>query len=103
MVWREPLVWIAGPDYRMDDRRPVRLVMMRPPCIYRGVMTEALDAIGREWVTACTASNLIGIEAAVLGGLGVTVLGKSFVQNGMKILPLLSAGRHSRRRSLRHR
>jgi DNA-binding transcriptional LysR family regulator len=87
VVWREPLVWIAGPDYRMDDRRPVRLVMMRPPCIYRGVMTEALDAIGREWVTACTASNLIGIEAAVLGGLGVTVLGKSFVQNGMKILP----------------
>jgi hypothetical protein len=43
--------------------------------------------IGREWMTACTASNLLGIEAAVLGGLGVTVLGKSFVQNGMKILP----------------
>ncbi|MEZ2131237.1 MULTISPECIES: LysR family transcriptional regulator [unclassified Sinorhizobium] len=87
VIWREPLVWLAGPDYRADNRRPARLVMMRPPCIYRAVMTESLDAIGREWVTACTASNLLGIQAAVLGGLGVTVLGKSFAQNGMKVLP----------------
>ncbi|KAA0693402.1 LysR family transcriptional regulator [Neorhizobium sp. P12A] len=87
VIWREQLVWTANSDYRADDRRPVRLVMRRPPCIYRAVMTEALDVIGREWMTACTASNLLGIEAAVLGGLGVTVLGKSFVQNGMKILP----------------
>jgi DNA-binding transcriptional LysR family regulator len=87
VIWREPLVWLVGPDYRADDRRPTRLVMMRPPCIYRAVMTEALDAIGREWVTACTTSNLLGIQASVLGGLGVTVLGKSFAQNGLQIIP----------------
>jgi len=87
VIWREPLVWIAASNYRNDSRRPARLVMMRPPCGYREVMTEALDSIRREWVTACTASNLIGVQAAVAGGLGVTVLGKSFVQNSMKILP----------------
>lgn len=87
VIWREPLVWLAGPGYDQDDRRPARLVMMRPPCIYRAVMTEALDAIGHEWVPACTTSNLLGIQAAVVGGLGVTVLGKSFAQNGMTILP----------------
>ena len=87
VIWREPLVWLAGPNYRPDDRRPARLVMMRPPCIYRAVMTESLEAIGREWVTACTTSNLLGIQAAVLGGLGVTVLGRSFAQNGLRALP----------------
>jgi DNA-binding transcriptional LysR family regulator len=87
VVWREPLVWIAATDFRNDSKRPAKLVMRRAPCAYREVMTEALDAIHREWTTACTASNLIGVQAAVAGGLGVTVLGKSFVQNGMKILP----------------
>lgn len=86
VIWREQLAWLAGPEYRADDRRPARLVMMRPPCIYRAVMTEALDAIGREWVTACTTNNLLGAQAAVLGGLGVTVLGKSFAQNGLQII-----------------
>jgi DNA-binding transcriptional LysR family regulator len=86
VIWREPLVWIAADHYRVDDGKPARLVMMRPPCIYRAVMTEALDAIHRQWLTACTASNFAGVQAAVLGGLGVTVLGKSFVQSGMKIL-----------------
>ena len=87
VIWREPLAWLAGPDFHPDDRRPARLVMMRPPCIYRSVMTEALDTIGREWVTACTTSNLLGIQASVLGGLGVTVLGKSFAQNGIQVIP----------------
>lgn len=87
VIWREPLVWIAASNFRCDPRRPVRLVMMRPPCPYREVMIDALDSISREWVTSCTASNLLGVEAAVQGGLGVTALGRSFVQNGMKILP----------------
>lgn len=87
VIWREPLVWLAAKDYRNDSTRPARLIMMPPPCAYREVMTETLDAAHREWTVACTASNLIGVQAAVAGGLGVTVLGKSFLQNGMKILP----------------
>ena len=87
VIWREPLVWIAASSFRSDARRPVPLVMMRPPCVYREIMTEALDAIQRDWVAACTATNLTGVQAAISGGLGVTVMGKSFVQHGMKILP----------------
>jgi DNA-binding transcriptional LysR family regulator len=87
VIWREPLVWLAAQSYRSNPASPARLVMMPPPCAYREVMTETLDASRREWAVACTASNLIGLQAAVLGGLGVTVLGKSFLHSGMKILP----------------
>ena len=87
VIWREPLVWIAAANYCSDTRRPARLVMMKAPCVYRDVMTEALDSVHREWITACTANNLIGVQAALHGGLGVTVLGKSFVQSGLKTLP----------------
>jgi DNA-binding transcriptional LysR family regulator len=87
VIWREPLVWLAATNFRNDPSRPARLVMMPPPCGYREVMTETLDATRREWTIACTASNLLGVQAAVAGGLGATVLGKSFLQSGMKILP----------------
>jgi DNA-binding transcriptional LysR family regulator len=87
IIWREPLVWLASADFSNDPSRPARLVMMSPPCGFRKIMTESLDCARREWTIACTASNLVGVQAAVLGGLGVTVLGKAYAQSGMKILP----------------
>jgi DNA-binding transcriptional LysR family regulator len=42
--------------------------------------------VRREWNAACTASSLTGVQAAVAGGLGVTLLGRSFLQEGMQIL-----------------
>ena len=86
VIWREPLVWMAAADYQLDFSRPARLVMLRPPCTYRELMISSLDAVRREWEAACTASSLMGVQAAVAGGLGVTVLGRSFVQEGMQIL-----------------
>lgn len=86
VIWREPLVWLAAADYQPDPARPARLVMLPPPCTYRELMVTALDSLRRDWEVACTASSLMGIQAAVAGGLGVTVLGRSFVQDGMQIL-----------------
>jgi DNA-binding transcriptional LysR family regulator len=86
VIWREPLVWLASANFRNDPSRPARLVMMPPPCGYREIMTETLDASRREWTIACTVSNLIGVQAAIAGGLGATVLGRSFLQSGMRIL-----------------
>jgi DNA-binding transcriptional LysR family regulator len=86
VIWREPLVWMAAADYRLDFTRPAQLVMLRAPCTYRDTMIAALDTVRREWVAVCTASSLMGVQAAVAGGMGVTVLGRSFVQAGMQIL-----------------
>jgi DNA-binding transcriptional LysR family regulator len=86
VIWREPLVWLASADYQLDFTMPARLVMLAPPCSYREMMIAALDSVRREWVAVCTASSLMGVQAAVAGGLGVTLLGRSFVQDGMQIL-----------------
>jgi DNA-binding transcriptional LysR family regulator len=86
VIWREPLVWIAAKDFEIEASRPVRLVMMRPPCAYRAIMIEALASVRREWTSACLASSLIGVQAAVAGGLGITALGTSFLQEGMRIV-----------------
>jgi DNA-binding transcriptional LysR family regulator len=86
VIWREPLVWMASADFQVDFSKPARLVLLPPPCTYRELMISALDSVRREWTVACTASSLMGVQAAVAGGLGVTVLGKSFVQEDMQIL-----------------
>lgn len=86
VIWREPLVWLAAADYEPDFTQPARLVMLAAPCTYRDAMIAALDSVRRDWVAACTASSLMGVQAAVAGGLGVTLLGRSFVQAGMRIL-----------------
>ncbi len=86
VFWREPLVWMASADYRLDFSGPAPLVMLRAPCTYRELMITALDSVRCEWTSVCTASSLMGVQAAVAGGLGITVLGKSFVREGMQIL-----------------
>lgn len=86
VIWREPLVWMAAEDYQPDPAQPVRLVMLPSPCTYRDLMIASLDGVRRDWVAACTASSLMGVQAAVAGGLGVTVLGRSFAQPRMQIL-----------------
>ncbi len=86
VIWREPLVWLAAADDIIDFATPPRLVTLPAPCTYRRVMIDALDGARQSWVAACTASSLMGVQAAVAGGLGITVLGRSFVQQGLKEL-----------------
>jgi DNA-binding transcriptional LysR family regulator len=86
VIWREPMVWFAASDFQLDLDRPLPLVLLQPPCTYRELMFTTLDTARQEWMTACTVSSLMGVQAAVAGGLGITLLGRSFIQDGMQIL-----------------
>jgi len=88
VIWRDQLVWLADSTYEVDLTRPINLVMLRPPCTYRELMISTLDSVRREWVASCTTSSLMGVQAAVAGGLGVSVLGKSFVKSDMRVLDM---------------
>jgi DNA-binding transcriptional LysR family regulator len=86
VIWREPMVWFAASDFHLDLDRPLPLVLLQPPCSYRELMFTTLDTARQAWVTACTVSSLTGVQAAVAGGLGITLLGRSFIQEGMQII-----------------
>jgi DNA-binding transcriptional LysR family regulator len=87
VIWREPLVWIGAASYEHETLEPVPLVLLPTPCTYRGVAIKALDSVRRDWRVACTSNSLVGARAAVAGGFGVTVLGRSFVQDGLRVIP----------------
>jgi DNA-binding transcriptional LysR family regulator len=71
LVWREPLVWIAAPDFQIDSDRPVPLVVLPPPSLTRSAALAVLGGIGRQWRVVCASGSQSGIHAAVSAGLGV--------------------------------
>jgi DNA-binding transcriptional LysR family regulator len=87
VIWREPLAWVAAEDWRLPPPDvPLPLVLLPAPCSYRRITTDALDGAGRSWTIACTGHGLMAVQAAVAGGLGLTVLGRGFVQPGLREL-----------------
>lgn len=86
ILWREPLAWIGPAGFDRDTVDPLPLVALPAPCAYRTLAETALRDMGRESTIACTASSLMGIQAAVRGGLGISLLGRSFVGDGIDVL-----------------
>ncbi len=87
LIQREPLAWMAAADWQPPPaEEPLPLVLMAAPCSYRRIATEALDSAQRPWTIRCAAHGLMAAQAAVAGGLGITVLGRSFVAPGMREL-----------------
>ena len=85
-VWREPLVWASSRRHAVEHQDPVNLVVAPNPCVYRKRAIQSLDAGGRRWRVAYTSPSLAGSQAAVLAGLGVTILPREALPHGMKVL-----------------
>ena len=74
-AWPERLHWVTSRKHPIDFRRdPLPLVMSEQGCLYRNRMIHAAEAAGRAWHMAYTSPNLLGIQAAVSVGIGVSIL-----------------------------
>lgn len=78
VIWREQLVWIAAEGVTPDPDGTLPLVVLPAPCSYRRVMLDVLKGAQRTWRVSCTAHSIMGLQAAVQGGLGLSILGRSF-------------------------
>lgn len=69
-----PIGWIgpSGQAMPWQDGEPVPLVAFEPPCRFRSLAVDALDAAGIPWRLAFSSPSLAGLRAAVAAGLGVT-------------------------------
>jgi DNA-binding transcriptional LysR family regulator len=87
LLFQEPLVWVASNDFRFDVTDRVPLALLPDPCQFRREALAALQRAGRTWTLVYTGNSVPSIQAAVVAGLGVSVLGAHSVQNGMRVLP----------------
>ena len=85
-VWREPLVWVGRDRQAVAGFERVPLIVSPEPCVYRQRATSALDAIGRKWRAAYVSTSLAGSQAAARAGLGITVLPRELVPEGLVAL-----------------
>jgi DNA-binding transcriptional LysR family regulator len=87
LVWREPLIWIAAPDFILDPTQPVPLIVLAPPAITRTAALTALESVGSNWHVVCTSGTQSGIHAALAAGLGVAPHARSLVPPGLAEAP----------------
>lgn len=71
VAWREPMIWAARAELRIDPAVALPLLFYPPPSITRARAIETLDAAGRRWRIALTSASLAGLTAAARAGIGV--------------------------------
>jgi DNA-binding transcriptional LysR family regulator len=86
LVAQEPLVWVTHETRSPHTQNPVPLAMLPPGNIFRDHALAGLDKVGRSWRLVCVSESIGGLQAAVLAGIAVSVVGKSSVMPGMRQL-----------------
>jgi DNA-binding transcriptional LysR family regulator len=82
-VWRDVVVWVTGPRLVLSAGQPVPLVLAPTPDIYRKRALAALEAANYPWRIAYTSASMEGLQAAVRAGLGITVMSKEMIPQGL--------------------
>ena len=72
LLHRSPTVWLSALQFKPTPREPLPLILIDEPSIFRRLALDALDRARLPWRLAYSSSNLIGVKAALLAGLGVT-------------------------------
>jgi DNA-binding transcriptional LysR family regulator len=81
----DQLVWVAAETFR-HGRSSLPLAVYPAPCINRQVAVESLAECGIPWHVAFTCASPEGIHAAVLSGLAVSVMERSVMRPGLRII-----------------
>lgn len=85
--WKEPLLWV-GSKTRFQSSDPVALAVFPMGCIYRDRAIKYLENKGRRWRISYASQGLMGVQAAVASGLGISLLPKSALLPGHSELDL---------------
>lgn len=87
VIWSEPQHWVCAEGAAPPRGEPVPLVLLPEPCVLRRFALETLRAQKRPSRVAYTGSSMASVQAAVLAGLGVSIVSRSSVVPGMQVLP----------------
>ncbi|WEX90870.1 LysR family transcriptional regulator [Sinorhizobium garamanticum] len=71
--WEEQLVWV-GDQPLATSSNPVPLAVFPAGCIYRERAIRAIESSGCRWRIAYSSQGLMGVQAAVASGLGISLL-----------------------------
>ena len=79
-------VWAAAEIFKRPQDASLPLALSPAPCVNRQVGLTALESKSIEWHIVFTSPSQQGLRAAMLAGLGVTVLTREELEPGMKVV-----------------
>jgi len=79
-------VWVAAETFELPQGASLPLAFFPAPCITRQVALAALDGTAVKWHVVFTSASQQGLRAAMLAGLAITVLTRSDLEPGMKVV-----------------
>ncbi|MCB1828265.1 MAG: LysR family transcriptional regulator [Coxiellaceae bacterium] len=85
-VWSEALEWVGNRDFFECYEQPIPLVLSPQPCVYRTRAINALEIINKPWRIVFSSHSYASTIAAVVAGMGVTVLPRNMVPNDLDII-----------------
>ncbi|MFD2261934.1 LysR substrate-binding domain-containing protein [Lacibacterium aquatile] len=71
---REPIIWVASPNFQPELRRPLPVALYKAGCISRDRALKALDGTGVEYREAYASDSMIGLLTAVRAGLAIAAM-----------------------------
>ncbi|MBB6521710.1 LysR substrate-binding domain-containing protein [Pseudoteredinibacter isoporae] len=86
LIKEDELVWVSSHSHDCHMRSVLPLIVAPEGCIYRNRASTRLAEAALPWKISYTNPSLSGIQAAIEEGLGVTVLAKSSVPDGLKVI-----------------
>ncbi|WP_423200433.1 DNA-binding transcriptional regulator, LysR family [Cupriavidus sp. H19C3] len=81
-----PTIWVCSADFVYERGTPVPLILADEPSLFRKLSLDSLTQAGVPWRIAYLAPSLIGIKAALRGGLGITARSIDLLAADMRIL-----------------
>ena len=87
VLTQEPLIWVVGKDTEASLHEAVHLALLPSPCSFRKIAIESLEKANRKWQVLFTGTSIVSIQAAVQAGMGLSVLPKGAVKEGLRKAP----------------
>jgi len=87
VLTQEPLTWVVGNDTEASLNEALHLVVLPSPCSFRRVATESLEKANRKWEVLFTGTSIASIQAAVQAGMGLSILPKGALKEGLRKAP----------------
>lgn len=85
--WPERVHWVTSKSHPCHlGSGSVPLIGFPGGCLYRTRAIHALESAGRAWHMAYTSSSLVGIQAAVAAGMGLSILSEMAIQSDHRVL-----------------
>jgi DNA-binding transcriptional LysR family regulator len=87
MAWKEPIEWMAHPEFRLDRGAPLPLILYPPPSVTRAGVLETLERTGVPWRVAFTSASVSGLSAAARAGIGLLPHSVRLMPAGLTVVP----------------